>query len=83
MSFTSKDDINILQPSDSAIVGAGAGNDTYVLALDRLSAGQQVQISDALGNNKLQLIGGLTIASSIVTSNAVQLTLRAANKTYR
>lgn len=75
MAFTNKDDINILQPSDSAIVGAGAGNDTYVLALDRLSAGQQVQISDALGNNKLQLIGGLTIASSIVTSNAVQLTL--------
>ena len=75
MAFTSKDDINILQPSDSAVVGAGTGNDVYILALDRLSAGQQVQISDAQGNNSLQLIGGLTISSSIVAANAVQLTL--------
>jgi ribonuclease I len=34
MAFTSKDDINILQPSDSAVVGAGTGNDVYILALD-------------------------------------------------
>lgn len=75
MAFTSKDDINILQPSDSAVVGAGSGNDVYVLALDRLSTGQQMQISDAQGNNTLQLIGGLTISSSIVAANAAQLTL--------
>ena len=75
MAFTSKDDINILQPSDSAVVGAGSGSDVYVLALDRLSIGQQMQISDAQGNNTLQLIGGLTISSSIVAANAVLLTL--------
>lgn len=75
MAFTNKNDINILQPSDPVVVGAGAGDDVYVLALSRLSPGQQVQISDTQGNNSLQLIGGLTISSSIVAANAVQLTL--------
>lgn len=70
MAFTSKDDINILQPSDSAVVGAGSGSDVYVLALDRLSIGQQMQISDAQGNNTLQLIGGLTISRDALKKSA-------------
>lgn len=75
MAFTSANDINILQSSDAAVVGAGAGNDTYVLSPSTLSANQEVTISDTQGTNKLQLIGGLTIASSTVASNAVLLTL--------
>lgn len=75
MAFTSANDINILQSSDAAVVGAGAGNDTYVLSPSTLSANQEVTISDTQGSNKLQLIGGLTIASSTVASNAVLLTL--------
>lgn len=75
MAFTANNDINILQASDSAVVGAGAGNDTYVLSPSTLSANQEVTISDTQGSNKLQLIGGLTIASSTVASNAVLLTL--------
>lgn len=75
MAFTANNDINILQASDIAVVGAGAGNDTYVLSPSTLSANQEIKISDAEGTNKLQLIGGLTIASSTVASNAVLLTL--------
>lgn len=75
MAFTSANDINILQASDAAVVGAGLGDDTYVLSPSTLSANQVIRISDAQGANKLQLIGGLTIASSTVASNAVLLTL--------
>lgn len=75
MAFTANNDINILQASDAAVVGAGAGNDTYVLSPSTLSANQVIEISDTQGANKLQLIGGLTIASSSVASNGVELTL--------
>ncbi len=75
MAFTANNDINILQASDIAVVGAGAGNDTYVLSPSTLSANQKIEISDAQGSNKLQLIGGLTIASSVVAIDTVLLTL--------
>jgi hypothetical protein len=75
MAFTANNDIKILQATDAAVVGAGAGNDTYVLSPSTLSANQEIEISDTQGANKLQLIGGLTIASSSVASNGVQLTL--------
>lgn len=75
MAFTSGNDINILQPTDSGIVGAGAGNDTYILAQNFLSAGQTVTISDSSGTNTLQLIGGLTITSHKIAGTSLQLTL--------
>ncbi len=75
MAFTSKDDINILQPSDAQTVGAGAGNDRYILDGSVIGAGQMVTISDVSGVNILQLTGGLQIAESRITNNAVQLTL--------
>lgn len=75
MAFTNGSDINILQSSDTAYVGAGAGNDKYILAGTSVSAGQTINITDADGANTLQLIGGLSIASSKVTSNAIQLIL--------
>ena len=40
-----------------------------------VSAGQTVTISDSSGNNSIQLASGLSIASSQVTSNALQLSL--------
>ena len=75
MAFTSGNDINILQGTDTAIVGAGAGDDIYIVSPVTLTAGQVIDVSDAQGTNTLQLIGGLTIASSVVVSNALQLTL--------
>lgn len=75
MAFTTKDDVNILQASDSATIGAGLGDDRYVLSSGTLAAGQTVTISDAQGANTLQLVGGLTITSSVITANALQLTL--------
>ena len=75
MAFTASDDVNILQTSDSSVVGAGAGNDRYVLSASTLSNNQKITISDSSGANALQLVGGLVISSSQVTSNALLLTL--------
>lgn len=75
MAFTTGNDINILQGSDLGTVGAGAGNDRYVLTAATLNANQQITISDTLGTNTLQLVGGLEIVSSKVSADAVQLTL--------
>lgn len=75
MAFTQGNDINILQASDTAIVGAGAGNDRYVLDAAVLAPGQKISISDAQGVNTLHLVGGLEVVSSLVTSSALQLTL--------
>lgn len=69
------DDFVVLQKSSSAYVGAGAGNDTYLLSSSMLSAGLNLTISDSQGANSLQLANGLNIASSKVASNALQLTL--------
>lgn len=75
MAFTSGNDINILQGTDALSVGAGAGNDRYVLDASTLNADQQITITDAQGSNTLQLVGGLEIVSSLVTGTAVQLVL--------
>lgn len=73
--FTENNDINILQESDSAVISAGMGDDTYIVSPVTLTAGQEVTLSDTQGSNTLQLINGLTISSSLVVSNALQLTL--------
>lgn len=75
MSFTSGNDYNILQETDPSIVGAGAGDDTYILSSVTIGADQVMTISDTQGTNTLQLVDGLSIISSLVTSDAVQLTL--------
>ena len=75
MAFTTGNDINILQGTDLGIVGAGAGNDRYVLDASTLTANQRITLNDSQGTNTLQLAGGLSIVSSQVTANAVQLTL--------
>jgi hypothetical protein len=75
MAFTSGNDVNILQATDTSFIGAGLGNDKYILSGNGLSANQTINITDSDGTNTLQLIGGLTIAGSKVTSNAIQLIL--------
>ena len=75
MAFTNGDDINILQASDTSIVGAGQGDDIYIISALTMTAGQEITLTDSFGTNTLQLIDGLTIASSKVASNALQLTL--------
>jgi hypothetical protein len=75
MAFTSGNDINILQGTDLTTVGAGAGNDRYVLTAATLNANQKITISDTQGTNTLQLVGGLQIVSSKVAADAVLLTL--------
>lgn len=75
MAFTNSDDVNILQASDGSVVSAGAGSDRYVLSASTLSSGQRITISDTLGLNALQLVGGLVVTSSQVTNNALLLNL--------
>jgi hypothetical protein len=75
MAFTSNDDLNILQASDSTNVGAGAGNDTYIVTPTTMAAGQTINITDTEGANNIKLVGGVTIASSIVAANSIQLTI--------
>jgi len=66
------DDIFAIQ---RGIVGKGEGNDTYVLSSSLIDDNAQITISDTQGSNSLQLIGGLSISSSIVATDTAQLTL--------
>lgn len=75
MAFTPNADLNLLQASDTQDVGAGAGNDTYIIAAGSMNAGQVINVTDTEGANNIKLVGGLTIQSSVVASTAVQLTL--------
>ena len=75
MAFTPGKDFNILQTTDLSNVDAGFGDDVYIVTAATLENGKKIQIVDDKGNNSLQLVGGLEIASSIVASDTVQLTL--------
>lgn len=75
MAFTPGNDINILSQTDAGIVGAGAGNDVYILEPSQIAANQKITISDGLGANTLRLVGGLEITSSVVAGNTAVLTL--------
>jgi Ca2+-binding RTX toxin-like protein len=70
-----EDDFVVPQPNSPGVVGSGIGNDTYLLTPGLIAAGQEITISDAQGENSIQLAEGLTISSSQVASNALQLTL--------
>ncbi len=65
----------VLQPSSPSIVGAGVGDDTYLISGSMISPGKAITISDASGANSIQFASGLSIASSQVTSSALKLTL--------
>ena len=57
------------------ITGKGEGDDTYVFSEHVLDANGTVTISDTEGANRIQLIDGLSISSSVVANNTVRLIL--------
>ncbi|WP_200376899.1 beta strand repeat-containing protein [Thiocystis violacea] len=65
---------DIMVPTGGNNYLGGAGNDTYIIT-SAMTAGATAQITDTEGTNIIQLIDGLTIASSSFTNNATQLTL--------
>ena len=69
------EDFIVAQVRSSSIVGAGSGNDTYLIADSLLPTGTNLTISDALGVNSLQLASGLQIASAQVAATALKLNL--------
>ena len=68
-------DFIVAQTASAAIIGAGPGNDTYLLSPDLLPTGTNLTISDALGANSVQLANGLQIASAQVAATALKLNL--------
>ncbi|MBK6998547.1 MAG: hypothetical protein IPH35_00710 [Rhodoferax sp.] len=66
---------DFLLPSGSGTYFGGGGSDTYIISPYALSGAVTAKIIDTEGSNVLQLVDGLTIASSSFYSNAVQLTL--------
>jgi len=63
----------VLQPSSPSIVGAGVGDDTYLISGSMINPGKNITISDATGVNSIQFAPGLSIASSQVTSSLSDL----------
>lgn len=75
MAFTPGNDTNLLQSADQLNVGAGAGDDVYIVNTDNLTDGQTITITDTQGANTLRLVGGITIDSTVATGNTLVLTL--------
>ena len=74
VNFSANDDHII--PSNNATTYRGlAGNDNYILSENTIVANAKITIVDTSGVNKIQLVDGLSIASSIFAADAVQLTL--------
>ncbi|CAK0747916.1 exported hypothetical protein [Gammaproteobacteria bacterium] len=71
----SSDDVVQLHHTSPSIVGAGAGDDTYILGPNTLSSTTNLTLSDTQGSNRLQLLAGLSIAKSEVAATALRLTL--------
>ncbi|MBV5310597.1 hypothetical protein [Chromatium okenii] len=76
MSFTARNDINVIQSADTSQIGALAGDDTYILTGYTLTGKEKITISDPLGKNSLELIDNLIIASSVVGMKGTSATLR-------
>ncbi|CAK0753889.1 exported hypothetical protein [Gammaproteobacteria bacterium] len=68
-------DVVLLQASSPSTVGAGAGDDTYVLAPNTLTSTTSLTLSDTQGSNLLQLAAGLSIAKSEVAPTALRLNM--------
>ena len=77
VSFTQGNDF-IVPTEDGQTYLGGAGNDTYMLSAATIAADAVITITDTEGTNNIQLVGGLEITSSLVTSNALELTLERA-----
>ena len=69
------DDFELVQHTSPGVLGAGAGEDTYILASSTLNGGEEITITDVQGTNRLQLVEGLEIAESLVASDTLRLVL--------
>lgn len=69
------EDIVQITATSPAVMGAGAGDDTYILDAARLTGRERITISDSQGNNILQLVEGLSIRQSLVAPTALRLIL--------
>ena len=66
---------DIIVPSNNGTTYRGLeGNDTYILS-NAIAANAKVTIVDTAGTNAIQLVDGLSIASSKFAGDSVQLTL--------
>ncbi|CAK0782309.1 hypothetical protein CCP4SC76_880002 [Gammaproteobacteria bacterium] len=69
------DDVLLLQHTNPSVVGAGVGNDTYILSPTLLTGTENITLSDVQGISLLQLVAGLSIAKSEVAATSLRLTL--------
>jgi hypothetical protein len=74
VSFTQGNDFIVPTEDGQTYQGLG-GNDTYMLSAATVAENATIVITDTEGDNNIQLVGGLEITSSLVTSNALELTL--------
>jgi len=66
---------DIIVPSNNGTTYRGlAGDDTYIIS-NSIAANATITIVDTSGSNKIQLVDGLSITSSLFAADAVQLTL--------
>ena len=66
---------DIIVPNNNGTTYRGlGGDDTYILS-NSIAANAAITIVDTSGSNKIQLVDGLSIASSKFAADAVQLTL--------
>ncbi|MBK6999481.1 MAG: DUF1566 domain-containing protein [Rhodoferax sp.] len=66
---------DVLVPSGGNNYLGGGGNDVYIISPYTLSGTVTAKIIDSEGANVIQLVNGMTIASSTFYNNAMQLTL--------
>jgi len=72
---TNNNDYIFVQGSSTATIDGLGGDDVFVISPYFVTEGQTVSISDTQGANTIQLVGGLTITSSIVEAEGLRLTL--------
>ena len=66
---------DIIVPSNNGTTYRGlGGDDTYIIS-NSIGANASITIVDTSGANKIQLVDGLSVASSAFAADAVQLTL--------
>lgn len=70
---TLRDDVFV--PSANNLYQGGGGSDTYIITPFTLSSAVTAKIVDTEGTNVIQLVDGMTIASSTFYKTALQLTL--------
>lgn len=71
MASNSDDIVNVQR----GVVSGGVGDDTFIISSALIDDQSSIIISDTNGSNKVQLIAGLTISSSVIANNTLELSL--------